>query len=597
MLRGSTVLVLLTLPACKPFSPAPELLDDTVDTGSTTTTTPTSQPTADTSGPTPTADTATTPIVVDLGLDHLSPVNNGRFATSLVCRDCHSAGTGTAMRDDDGDPIGAYDGWQATMMANAARDPLWRAVVSAEVAYSPDAGPVIEATCMKCHSPMLRADTQITGAGDPIMADLAAGDEAMHLALDGVSCAMCHQIEPDGLGTEAGFNGGYVVRGNGTIYGPYADPEASLMQATVGFTPTYGQHVADSLVCATCHTVQTRALADDGNLNGGEVLEQAPYLEWENSRYPSADGACVACHMPDTDEDVRQINTVIATQADGTDDPSLFPRGDYRRHVLVGGNTLVPQILKNNAATMGVTASPEAFDAIVDIARENLQDAAGLSLSQANVVGDTLEFSVVVEPQTGHKFPTGIPLRRAWLRVEVSDASGATVWTSGGYDIAGRITCPDGMPLPSELAGGPQMPHFDVVSSEDEVQIYEAVLGDVAGAPTYLLMRGAGFTKDNRLLPQGWSPLHPNVEHVGPIGVGDDPDWTTPGDEVHYQVDVTGLQRPFTIDVSMHYQTLSARFAEQIFAYDTPEVEAFREMYLRTSRAPEFVGAASTTAL
>lgn len=584
---------LVLLIACKPLSRT-DVPDDTTETA------PTGDTAVDTTTP-PTGDTGTIDTEpFDFSLDPVEPVNNGRFATSKVCAECHQAtDQSTAMRDPGGRPVGAYDGWQATMMANSSRDPLWRAVVSVEVAATPSQKDVIESTCMKCHAPMRRADTQLTGDGVPLMDDLRgdAGTDAQHLALDGVSCTMCHQIEEEGLGTEESFSGGYVVNGSGTIYGPYVDPVGTSMADATGFTPVYGQQIADSLVCATCHTVQTRALADDGNLNGGEVLEQAPYLEWENSRYPSADGACVACHMPDTDEDVRQINTVIATQADGTDDPSLFPRGDYRRHVLVGGNTLVPQILKNNAATMGVTASPEAFDAIVDIARENLQDAAGLSLSQANVVGDTLEFSVVVEPQTGHKFPTGIPLRRAWLRVEVSDASGATVWTSGGYDIAGRITGPDGMPLPSELAGGPQMPHFDVVSSEDEVQIYEAVLGDVAGAPTYLLMRGAGFTKDNRLLPQGWSPLHPNVEHVGPIGVGDDPDWTTPGDEVHYQVDVTGLQRPFTIDVSMHYQTLSARFAEQIFAYDTPEVEAFREMYLRTSRAPEFVGAASTTAL
>ncbi len=584
---------LVLLIACKPLSRI-DVPDDTTETA------PTGDTAVDTTT-TPTGDTGTIDTEpFDFSLDPVGPVNNGRFATSMVCAECHQAtDQSTAMRDPAGRPVGAYDGWQATMMANSSRDPLWRAVVSVEVAATPSQKDVIESTCMKCHAPMRRADTQLTGDGIPLMDDLRgdAGTDAQHLALDGVSCTMCHQIEEEGLGTEGSFSGGYVVNGNGTIYGPYVDPVGAPMTDATGFTPVYGQQIADSLVCATCHTVQTRALADDGNLNGGEVLEQAPYLEWENSRYPSADGACVACHMPDTDEDVRQINTVIATQADGTDDPSLFPRGDYRRHVLVGGNTLIPQILKNNAATMGVTASPDAFDAIVDIARENLQDAAGLSLSQANVVGDTLEFSVLVEPQTGHKFPTGIPLRRAWLRVEVSDATGATVWTSGGYDIAGRITGPDGMPLASELAGGPQMPHFDVVTSEDEVQIYEAVLGDVAGAPTYLLMRGAGYTKDNRLLPQGWSPLHPNVEHVGPIGVGDDPDWTTPGDEVHYQVDVTGLQRPFTIDVSMHYQTLSARFAEQIFSYDTPEVEAFRDMYLRTSRAPEFVGAASTTAL
>ena len=37
------------------------------------------------------------------------------------------------------------------------------------------------------------------------------------------------------------------------------------------------------------------------------------------------------------------------------------PRSPFGRHVLVGGNTLVPAILRDNAAELGVTAPPEAF--------------------------------------------------------------------------------------------------------------------------------------------------------------------------------------------------------------------------------------------
>lgn len=576
--------------ACKPLEPAPVLTDppEVTPTGDTGQTVITSTPTGDTG----TIDTEP----FDFGLDPLEAVNNGRFATSTVCADCHSAtDSSTAMRDISGRAVGAYDGWQATMMANASRDPLWRAVVSVEIAATPSQAEAIESTCLKCHAPMHRADLQLTGSEVPRMADLKAGDESMHLALDGVSCAMCHQIEAGNLGTPESFSGGYEVAGTGSIYGPYVDPVGTSMDDAIGFSPVYGQQIADSLVCATCHTVQTRSLAVDGKANGGEVLEQAPYLEWENSRYPSADGSCVGCHMPSTDEDVRQISTVIATNADGTDDPLLPVRDPYRRHVLVGGNTLVPRILRDNAAAMGVMAPPEAFDAIVATARDNLENAAGLSLSPAFVSSDVLSFSVFVEPQTGHKFPTGIPLRRAWLRVEVVDSTGAIVFSSGDYDVAGRIMGTNSMPLPSELAGGPQMPHFAEITSAEQVQIYEAVLADVSGDPTYLLMRGAGFSKDNRLLPQGWSALHPNAAIVGPVGVDGDDDWTTPGDEVDYRIDVAGLTAPFTVNVSMHYQTLSARFAEEMFSYDTPEVEAFKEMYLRTSRTPEFVGAVTTT--
>jgi hypothetical protein len=573
-------------------------LDRQNDSGTATDTpAPKPKPKPKPSGPTgPTGDTGG-PVETDLGLDGLAAVNNGRFATSLVCADCHSAGTGTAMRDSNDEPIGAYDGWQATMMANAARDPLWRAAVSAEVAATPEAAATIEATCMKCHAPMRRADTQITGVGAPALSDLQAGGDDMHLALDGVSCAMCHQIEADNLGTEAGFNGGYVVLGQGNIYGPYDDPAFLPMEAATGFRPQYGQHVDDSLVCATCHTVETRALAADGSENGGVVLEQAPYLEWENSRWPGALGTCVSCHMPDRDASNQLISTQIARLPDGSDDPSYPVRSPYRRHVLVGGNTLIPTILRDNAELLGVTAPREAFDAVIAEARSNLQySAASVVLSPAVVAGDELLFTATVEAQTGHKFPSGIPVRRAWLQTKVWDADGTLIFVSGEESYDGMIRAADGTVLPSELAGGPVAEHLQEVTSAEQVPIYEAVLADADGLPTYLLMRGAGFYKDNRLLPQGWSHLHPNAELVAPVGIGDDPDWLTAGDEIDYRLDVAGAARPLTVEVQLKYQPLSPRYANELFTADTPETRAFRGMYEGVVRFGELVASSTVIA-
>ena len=45
----------------------------------------------------------------------------------------------------------------------------------------------------------------------------------------------------------------------------------------------------------------------------------------------------------------------------------------------------------------------------------------------------------------------------------------------------------------------------------------------------------------------------------------------------------------------MFYQSLSARFADELFVVDTPEIQAFRDMYMRVSRQPEFVAMASAT--
>ena len=42
------------------------------------------------------------------------------------------------------------------------------------------------------------------------------------------------------------------------------------------------------------------------------------------------------------------------------------------------------------------------------------------------------------------------------------------------------------------------------ISSADQVQIYEPILGDRAGAPTTGLLTATQYLKDNRLLPRGF---------------------------------------------------------------------------------------------
>jgi hypothetical protein len=47
------------------------------------------------------------------------------------------------------------------------------------------------------------------------------------LAVEGVSCALCHQIKSDGLGSKASFTGGFVIetappQQGRQMFGPYA---------------------------------------------------------------------------------------------------------------------------------------------------------------------------------------------------------------------------------------------------------------------------------------------------------------------------------------------------------------------------------------
>jgi hypothetical protein len=273
----------------------------------------------------------------------------------------------------------------------------------------------------------------------------------------------------------------------------------------------------------------------------------------------------------------------------------LPARSPYGRHLFVGGNTLMPAILRDNASALRVTAPPAAFDATIAAARSQLRyRTARLSLATAQPTPSTLDVAVRVENLCGHKFPTGYPSRRAWLRVRVRDSGGNLVFSSGEWRSDGLLVDGAGAPLPSELAGGPHLPHFDVVSQPGEVQVFETTMDDVAGQPTFRLLRAASYRKDDRILPQGWSPTHPDAAHTAPAGVAGDLSFQAGSDTVTYQVSVAGAG-PYTIEADLFYQPISPRHVAELATIDTPEIRAFLGYWQNATRTPELVDTATTT--
>jgi hypothetical protein len=62
-----------------------------------------------------------------------------------------------------------------------------------------------------------------------------------------------------------------------------------------------------------------------------------------------------------------------------------------------------------------------------------------------------IQADIVVENLAGHRFPTGVGFRRAWIEVLVADKYGDIVWASGRTNKLGVIVGADGKPLPSEF--------------------------------------------------------------------------------------------------------------------------------------------------
>ncbi|MEM7164339.1 MAG: hypothetical protein AAF581_02690 [Planctomycetota bacterium] len=521
------------------------------------------------------------------------------FATSLVCAYCHSnTAQSNAMRDAEHSPVAPFNLWDSTMMAHAARDPLWRAAVSVEVAANPTRRAAIEAKCLRCHSPMAAAERQHSLSS--ISMDVLYNKDAPNhqLALDGVSCTACHQIDPKNLGTPESFSGGFDIFPGKRIYGPHAQPRGGpMVNFSGGFTPEQGAHISKSSLCATCHTLFTKPLDKDGNEHDIEFPEQTPYLEWRNSIYndevasPSPEArTCQQCHMPQKGADGVKIRTRIARNPAGRDFGGLAPRDSFSRHVFVGGNTLIPAILRDNAKALGVGTPAYAFNATIEAAKEQLRErSARVSVVDVSRAAGKLRFGVKVENLAGHKLPSAHPTRRTWLRVVIKDRDETVLFRSGGHDGNGALVDRSGKLLATERRGAGYQPHYDVVRSDEQVQIFEAILGDLDGKVTYSLMQAASYLKDNRLLPRGWRPDHPDAKATAPAGLGGDTDFVGGQDTTRYEVAVPDGQR-LAIEVTLLHQVLGSRFAAELLAWDTPEVREFAGYYEKADRTPDLMG-------
>jgi hypothetical protein len=138
-------------------------------------------------------------------------------------------------------------------------------------------------------------------------------------------------------------------------------------------------------------------------------------------------------------------------------------------------------------------------------------------------------------------------------------------------------------------------PHYDRITSADQVQIYEPILGDPSDVPTTGLLTATHYVKDNRLLPRGFDKKTADKDIGVYGGALDDPDFVGGGDVVHYAVPVPSNGGPFVVSVELLYQPIGFRWAHNLDKYDAPEPKRFVGYYNAMSssscvivaRAPE----------
>ena len=238
---------------------------------------------------------------------------------------------------------------------------------------------------------------------------------------------------------------------------------------------------------------------------------------------------------------------------------------------------------------------------------------ASVAIEQVNYAGGQLTVDVTVTNKTGHRFPSGVGFRRAFLEFQVLDAHNAVLWASGRTNAVGVIVDAQGQPLPSELqivrdptacAADPSkcdqayQPHYQLIDAEDQVQIYQELVKSPEGKFTTSFLNLAQTVKDNRLLPKGWTV-------TGPAGFADDePEWkdhyldaTAPkgnvledkafldgsgADTIRYQVALPAdLIAGGSVAATLYYQTIPPSYL--IDRFTAADGEATQRLYYLAS--------------
>jgi len=509
---------------------------------------------------------------VEPGPQHMS-----LFSHSENCMACHNNLITPAGEDVS---IGAT--WRSTMMANSARDPYWQAGVRRETIDHPTHTAAIQDECGGCHMPMsTRIAREAGGTGEvfSLLPSASAGHtELRRLAADGVSCSVCHQISNEHLGTRESFNGEFVIKptpatGVRQIFGPYRIDagRTTIMRSVTGFAQEEAAHIKQSELCATCHTLITKAYGPNGEVVGS-LPEQMNYQEWLHSDFAREEKSCQSCHMPAAAGPVRAASVL----------------GDARetlaRHVFVGGNAYMVRLLNRYRHELGVMALPQELEATASATIRQLQhDTAALTVSAPTRDANTLAFDVDIQNLTGHKLPTGYPSRRLWLHVTVKNERGEPLFESGAFTNTGAIVGNDSDESPQR-----HEPHYEEITRSDQVQIYEPILGGLDGMPTTGLLTATQYLKDNRLLPRGFDKSTAAAEIGVYGGAKNDADFAGGRDRVRYRIPVSAAGR-LTIDVELRYQSIAYRWAQNLERYDAPEPQRFVQYYSATAAGSSVV--------
>ncbi len=498
------------------------------------------------------------------------------FPIARRCIGCHGYDPQmNAMVDWQGNDINVYDDWSTSMMANSAKDPFWRAKVSHEIMINPNHKPDLETKCTSCHAPQGHFTSILRGGEHYTINDMILDS----IGLDGVSCGACHMKSIENL--EHLFSGEANYDTSGVIFGPYIMPFAAPMNSFVGFNPVYSEHIKNSGICASCHTLFTESVDLDGEFTGNTFAEQATYHEWLNSDFDD-EGAtpqsCQSCHMPSLEDDIVISANYLF----------LSPRSPFALHDLIGANIPMIKMIQANKEVLNIDAADKHFEETIAKTLTMLQEnSLDIKLTFEGMEEDSISFDLLLTNKAGHKFPSGYPSRRVFVEFTVVEEFGDTLFSSGVADAEHR------------LPGHDQRyeSHYELINNTDQVQIYEYVIGDVNGDVTTILEQAFQGLKDNRLPPRGFTTGHSVYDTTQIYGQAlidsnfnkIDEKQGSGTDKIRYQVGLNGYTGIVNVSAKIYYQALPPRWLDPMFETQSAEIDTFRRMYNEADMSPTLI--------
>jgi len=515
-----------------------------------------------------------------------------------ACSSCHRGYDATTSR------FLPHNTWGGSMMANAARDPLFWAALDVANNDIPGVGDY----CIRCHTPRgwLRGHStkpENGGAPNPqgaLGCLLEGGYDRPDGKLNdygGVDCHFCHRMMPSGPQGQASFveNANFWVDDalecltpDGSGYGgpcrrgPYNYTDGHL---TPPHGWVYSAYHESSAICGNCHNVtspqtdagtyaQTLRLAN-GTDTGIPFPIERTYSEWKQSLFADTifrDGLteapagtpaiaraeqCQQCHMRDSQDPAAK-----ACQQN----PAGSRTGNLPLHELVGGNTWIPAIIKGQYGGNDGLGHDADYDQTIAAARLMLESSAQVSANVTSYTAATpggtgsISANVDIVNLSGHKLPTGYSEgRRMWINVQVRDGNANVVAESAAYN-----------------------PSTGALTLDAQAKVYETLQGiwdagtstcktEEGGRKLFHFVLNNCIAKDNRIPPLGFRPKtaqDPNGYETQPVGYTY-PE-TTPGSGVLVNRDRTpytfvipaGTQGPVSLRVALKYQISSKEYIE-----------------------------------